>query len=65
MGASVEEAVIGMLSAVVNLYGAEAYPDILSAFRNALAQPNDESVAATLCEALLEVIRSRAYHRAH
>ncbi len=59
MGASVEETAIGMLSAVMNLYGAEAYAEIVAAFRCALSQQNDEAVAATLCEALLEVIRNR------
>jgi hypothetical protein len=59
MRASIEETAIGMLSAVMNLYGAEAYGEIVVAFRCALAQPNDEAVAATLCEALLEVIRNR------
>jgi hypothetical protein len=59
MGASVEETAIGMLSAVMNLYGAEAYAEIVAAFRCALSQHNDEAVAATLCEALLEVIRNR------
>ncbi|WP_457796090.1 hypothetical protein [Methylocystis sp. S23] len=59
MQASVEETAIATLSAVMNLYGAEAYGEIVAAFRCALAQPDDEAVAATLCEALLEVIRNR------
>lgn len=59
MVASVEEAAMGMLTAVMNLYGVEAYSEIVAAFRCALAQPDDEAAAATLCEALLEVIRNR------
>ncbi|WP_442754464.1 hypothetical protein ACNHKD_15935 [Methylocystis sp. JAN1] len=59
MQASVEETAIGMLTAVMNLYGAEAYAEIVAAFRCALSQPDEEAVAGTLCEALLEVIRNR------
>ncbi|QGM98240.1 hypothetical protein [Methylocystis parvus] len=59
MGASVEGTAMGMLSAVMNLYGAEAYAEIVAAFRCALAQSDDDAVAATLCDALLEVIRNR------
>ena len=59
MSVSVEQTAISMLSAVINLYGADAYADIVSAFRCALAQPDEASVNKTLCDALLEVVRAR------
>lgn len=59
MLATAEETAISMLTAVINLYGAQAYPEILRAFRRALEQPDDQAVASMLCDALLDVVRSR------
>lgn len=61
MSVTVEETAVSMLSAVINLYGAEAYAEILAAFRCALSQSDDENVATTLCESLLEVVRNRTF----
>ncbi len=55
-----EETAINLLNAVICLYGSEVFSEVAIAFRYALAQNDDKSIAHALSEALLEVIRNRS-----
>lgn len=56
-----EETAMNLLNAVIYLYGPEVFSEVTIAFRYALAQDDEKSIAHALSEALLEVIRNRTF----